>query len=207
MSSDNKVVIVDYKMGNLRSVQKAFQSVGCEAIISNDAELIRESHKIVLPGVGAFGDGMKNLQDMGLDKLLNELVLVKKVPFLGICLGMQLVCKKSYEHGENKGLDWVDAEVVRFNVDEEGLKVPHVGWNTVKRNETCLLFKGIPNYKDFYFVHSYFVKVNEEVVTSVSIHGIEFVSSIQKGNIYAVQFHPEKSQVLGLKIIKNFLSL
>ncbi len=207
--SNSKIVIIDYNMGNLRSVQKAFEKVGCDAIITNDHDNIRDADKIVLPGVGAFKDGMKHLKELDLIELLNEEVLVNKKPFLGICLGMQLIANKSYENGETSGLAWVDAEVIKFDFlsQKNKLKVPHVGWNNVCYKNQNQLFENINNNSDFYFVHSYHFQVNEEIVTSTTDYEFDFVSSINKENIYAFQFHPEKSQTVGLKIIENFVNL
>lgn len=196
-------------MGNLRSVQKAFEKVGCDAIISSDIEVIKNASKIVLPGVGAFRDGMKYLEELGLTDVLNEEVINNKKPFLGVCLGMQLISKKSYENKETLGLGWIDAEVVKFDFSdlERNLKIPHVGWNNVNYKNKSLLFDGITDDSDFYFVHSYHFKTAEDVVTSTTNYGFNFVSSINKDNIYAFQFHPEKSQTLGLKILENFVNL
>lgn len=196
-------------MGNLRSVQKAFEHMGCQAIITNDQEIIKTASKIVLPGVGAYKDGMKNLEELGLIKTLNHEILHNKKPFLGICLGMQLIASKSYEHGETNGLNWINAEVVKFDFFQlnQKLKVPHVGWNNVKFKNNSVLFEAIEDNSDFYFVHSYHFQTNEDVVTSSTDYGFEFVSSVNKENIYACQFHPEKSQVVGLKFIENFIKL
>ncbi|WP_310442338.1 imidazole glycerol phosphate synthase subunit HisH [Sulfurimonas sp.] len=206
---NNQIVIIDYNMGNLRSVQKAFEKVGCDAVITNNHEIIKNASKIVLPGVGAFKDGMKNLEELGLIEILNEEVLKNKKLFLGICLGMQLVAKKSYENGETDGLGWVDAEVVKFDFTDydKKLKIPHVGWNNVSYKNNNLLFDGIANNSDFYFVHSYYFKTNEDIVTSTTDYGFDFVSSVNKDNIYAFQFHPEKSQTAGLKLIENFVNI
>jgi len=206
---NNQIVIVDYKMGNLRSVQKAFEEVGCSATISNNHDIIKKASKLVLPGVGAFRDGMKNLQELGLVDLLNEEIINNKKPFLGICLGMQLLAKKSYENGVTDGLGWVDAEVVKFdfNYQKDRLKIPHVGWNNVTYKNSNALFKDIPNNSDFYFVHSYFFKTDEEIVSSITSYGFDFISSINKENIFALQFHPEKSQKVGLKLIENFVNI
>ncbi len=195
-------------MGNLRSVQKAFEKVGSNAIITNDIETIENASKIVLPGVGAFKDGMKHLQELDLIDVLNKQVIDNKKPFLGICLGMQLISKKSYENGETQGLGWVDAEVVRFEFEGKYLKVPHVGWNNVIYKNENKLYKDIPNNSDFYFVHSYHFNCKEDnSISSVTDYGFEFVSSLNKENIYAFQFHPEKSQNVGLKLIENFIGL
>jgi len=204
--SGNKVVIIDYQMGNLRSVYKSFKKNNCEATISNDPYIIKNANKIVLPGVGSFKDGMKNLINLGLVEVLNQEVIQNKKPFLGICLGMQLIACKGYENGESPGLSWVNADIVKFDFEKNyrNLKIPHVGWNSVEYVNHNNLFENIDNKSDFYFVHSYHFKTSEDVVTSITNHGIDFVSSIQKDNIYAFQFHPEKSQNFGLEIIKNF---
>jgi len=203
----NNVVIVDYQMGNLRSVQKAFEVNGCNAIISNEHDVIKSAKKIVLPGVGSFQDGMKNLYNLGLVDVLNQEVLQNKKPFLGICLGMHLIASMGYENGETHGLSWIDAEVVKFFFERgaKDIKVPHVGWNSAEYANHNNLFESVNNKSDFYFVHSYHFKTNEDIVTSTTNHGGRFISSIQKGNIYAFQFHPEKSQAVGLKIIQNFI--
>lgn len=202
--SDN-IVIIDYGMGNLRSVQKAFEHVGTPCIISNDPLIIQNASKIVLPGVGAFKDAMNNLHSLGLIDLLNEEILEKKKLFLGICLGMQLIATKSYEFGETKGLGWVDAEIIRFPNRE--LKIPHVGWNSVKLTNPSPLFDHIPDNSDFYFVHSYYFNADRKYATGITDYGCEFIASVQKENIFGLQFHPEKSQKHGLKIIENFSKL
>jgi len=196
-------------MGNLRSVQKAFEKVGCDAIISNDINVIRNASKIVLPGVGSFADGMKHLEELGLIDILNEQVIKNKKPFLGICLGMQLLARVSYEHVETKGLSWIDAEVIQFDFSslDIQLKVPHIGWNNTRYKKQNKLFHSIKDDSDFYFVHSYYFKTNEDIISSTCNYGINFVSSINKENIYAFQFHPEKSQTNGLKILENFINL
>jgi len=207
--SSNKVVIIDYNMGNLRSVQKAFEKVGCHAVISNDLTIIKNADKIVLPGVGSFKDGMNNLEGLGLISILNEEVVEKKKPFLGICLGMQLLSRKSYENGETNGLGWIDAEVMKFDFTglDKKLKIPHVGWNNTNYSKKNKLFENIPNNSNFYFVHSYHFYTQEDVITSTTDYGFDFVSSVNKDNIYAFQFHPEKSQTAGLKLIENFVHL
>lgn len=192
-------------MGNLRSVQKAFEKIGCDAIISNDKEIILDADKLVLPGVGAFKDGMKYLEELNLIETLNKKVLEDKTPILGICLGMQLLANKSYENGETLGLGWIDAEVVKFTFDTQNLKIPHVGWNDISfKNNSNNLFSNIDNHKDFYFVHSYYFKSKEDVSIATTDYGFEFTSAIAKNNIFATQFHPEKSQTDGLQILKNF---
>ncbi len=203
------IVIVDYNMGNLRSVEKSFNRHGCQVIITNNHKTILHADKIVLPGVGSFKDGMKELHKLQLIDVLNKSVIRDKKPFLGICLGMHLIAKKSFENGETKGLGWIDADVVRFDFsdNENNLKIPHVGWNSVAYKRNCQLYENIPDNSDYYFVHSYHYQIYEDVSTGETSHGEKFVSSIQKGNIYGFQFHPEKSQSVGLKIIDNFINL
>lgn len=196
-------------MGNLRSVQKAFEAIGVGAVISADHKVIKNADAIVLPGVGAFKDGMQNLKTLGLLSLLQDEVIVQQKPFLGICLGMQLIAAKSYEHGESEGLGWIDARVVKFEFPPQatGLKIPHVGWNNVRYTKEHALFGNIPDNSDFYFVHSYHFQTDEEVVIGKTDYGYDFISSISQGNIHAVQFHPEKSQTVGLRLLQNFLNL
>lgn len=208
MLSDS-IVIIDYNMGNSRSVQKSFEKNNCHAVITNDHDLIMNADKIVLPGVGSFYDGMNELLNLGLIDILNESVVKNKKPFLGICLGMQLMANMSYENTETKGLEWIDAEIVRFDFSKinNNYKIPHVGWNNVEFETECLLYDGIPNNSDFYFVHSYHYSLNEDVVTGSTDYGYKFTSSICKDNIFGFQFHPEKSQGVGLKLISNFIEL
>ena len=196
-------------MGNLRSVQKSFEQHGCQATISNELDVIRNSDKIVLPGVGAFKEGMRNLTELNLISVLNQEIIKSKKPFLGICLGMHLIANKSYEKGVTTGLSWVKADVVKFDFKtySKNLRVPHVGWNNVKYKNHSHLFNGIEDNQDFYFVHSFHFETTEDIVSSTTNYGIDFVSSIQKDNIYGFQFHPEKSQMAGLKIIKNFIDV
>ena len=207
MLLDSYIVIIDYKMGNLRSVQKAFEKVGANVVVSNDHAVIKKAQKIVLPGVGSFRDGMLHLKELGLVDLLHEEVLVKKKPFLGICLGMHLISKLGYEGGETEGLNWVDAEVLKFEFDRSELKIPHVGWNEVMFKNNNLLYGGVKEGEDFYFVHSYYFKTKEDVISTYTDYGFNFISSIQKNNIYAFQFHPEKSHISGLRLLENFVDL
>jgi glutamine amidotransferase len=204
------VAIIDYGLGNVRSVANALQVLGAEVKISRNPQDFQEADGLILPGVGAFGDGMANLKQFGLIPHLNEMVLEQKKPFLGICLGMQLLAKTSTEGGLQEGLGWLDADVIRLGIQEENfsLKIPHVGWNDVTVRRTCPVL-GLPGEnKSFYFVHSYALHCHEpEIVTGTCEYGIEFPVVIQKNNILAVQFHPEKSQKHGLNLLANFLNM
>ena len=199
------ITVIDYEMGNIHSVSNALKAVGCEVKISRRAGDIKAADKLVLPGVGAFSVGMKNLADFGLIQILNEEVLDRKKPILGICLGMQLFANKSYEGGEYKGLGWVEGEVKRINPDNTPLlKVPHVGWNDIEFKKDCVLFSGIDEHPNFYFVHSYYLDCKDNFITSKFDYGGKFTASIRKRNIFGTQFHPEKSQNNGLKVLRNF---
>jgi glutamine amidotransferase len=199
------IVIIDYGMGNLGSVLKSFKKVHDNVIISSSKEEIERAEKLVLPGVGHFSSGMKRLKDLDLLDLLHERVICNRVPILGICLGMQLFSKFSYE-GEVAGLGWLDAEVVRFNVEDKlRFKVPHMGWNSIKIEKENILLDGILQSELFYFVHTYHIKCfDKNDVLARTNYSYDFTSIIQKDNIYGTQFHPEKSHGKGLKIIKNF---
>ncbi len=194
------VLVLDYGMGNLLSVKKALEEVGFKVKVSQDWREVKGASLLVLPGVGAFGDAVKNLKRLNLFEEVIDYVKGGK-PFFGICLGMQLLFERSYEFGINEGLGLIKGEVVRF---PNRLRVPHIGWNQVwKRKEEGVL-KGIREGEYFYFVHSYYCKPKEEdVILTTTDYGIEFTSSILKGNIFAVQFHPEKSQRAGLRLLKN----
>ena len=195
-------------MGNFRSVQKSFERNNCDVTVTNNHKKIMNADKIVLPGVGSFKDGMKNLSNLGLLNVLNEAVIDNKKPFLGICLGMQLMANIGYENSKTNGLGWIDGEIVKFNfLDNKSLKIPHVGWNNVRFKGNNLIFDEIPDNSDFYFVHSYHFNLNEDVISGTTEYGYEFVSAISKNNLYGFQFHPEKSQELGLAIINNFINL
>ncbi len=201
------IVVMDYGMGNLGSITKALEYVGGTVLLSANPEDVQKAERIVLPGVGAFGDGMKNLRERGLVDALHEEVMEKKKPFLGICLGMQLLAKKSYEFGGHDGLGFIDAEVKRLE-PAGGLKVPHVGWNNVVFQKDHPLLSGIASGADFYFVHSYHMKCTDgSVVIGETDYGRPMTAIIAKDNIFATQFHPEKSQKDGLKILENFIRL
>jgi len=202
-----KIAIIDYGMGNLRSVANAFNAIGYLAsIVQNPNDLSQASH-IVLPGVGAFGDGMKNLRLSGWLDVLEREIIEKRKPFLGICLGMQLLATMGTEHGLYEGLNWISGTVKKIESNDPQIRVPHVGWNDVLFLKKSGLYKDLENSQAFYFVHSYVLDIKDKssVVSGLTSHGIEFISSIEKDNIYATQFHPEKSQKIGLKVLENFI--
>ena len=197
------IAIIDYGMGNLRSVSKAFEAVGHQAVVTRDARVIGNASHVVLPGVGAFGDCMANIEQYGLVEPIRASIQSGK-PFLGICLGLQLLFSESEEFGPHKGLDIIPGKVRRFAAGSQ-LKVPHIGWNQVSFQRACPLFEGIADGAEWYFVHSYFVDPGDRhVAATTTTYGIPFVSSVWKDNIVACQFHPEKSQAVGLRLIKNF---
>lgn len=195
------ITVIDYGSGNLRSVQKGLESVGYCARISSDPQDIKEAKAIVLPGVGAFGDCMQALGKLRLiDPILDAIDSGK--PFLGICLGLQILFTESHEFGVNKGLGVIPGTVERFPDD---LKVPHMGWNSLNIKRPAPILQDLPSNPYFYFVHSYYVVPEDpKIIATTTNYGIDFVSMIWKDNIYAVQFHPEKSQTLGLNILKHF---
>ncbi len=203
-----ETAIIDYGMGNLLSVQRAFEKCGSDAVIIDNPLELREAERIVLPGVGAFPDAMDNLRKNGWVEELNRAVLEKETPLLGICLGMQLLADKGYEVQECDGLGYIPGEIVRFTQTQEKERIPHVGWNEILKREDSPLFDGIADGTNYYFVHSYHFQVaNEENIATVTPYCGEFVSSVVKDNIVGTQFHPEKSQKAGFKLIKNFLSM
>lgn len=201
------IAIIDYGMGNLGSVSKALEYLGGEIVITQKGSDLKKADKIVLPGVGAFKDAMDTLDGLNLIKTLNEEILRGKI-YLGICLGLELLFEKS-EEGDCKGLGILKGDVVRFDSSEAGFKVPQIGWNQVRiANDDCPLFEGIESNAFFYFVHSYYVRPKDGgIIAAATDYGVEFTSMIWKENIYAVQFHPEKSQAAGLKFLENFLKL
>jgi glutamine amidotransferase len=200
----SRIVIVDYGMGNLRNVQKAFERIGAETGITRNKKEIRAASAIVLPGVGAFKDCMENLEKYGLIDPLLRCVETGKA-YLGICLGLQILFSESEEFGSHKGLDLIKGRVVKFKPDPDH-KVPHMGWNTIEFQKASPFFQGIKDGSFFYFVHSYYVVPEEkEWVSTLTQYGDPFASSVWKENIFATQFHPEKSQEGGLKILENFV--
>jgi glutamine amidotransferase len=197
------IAIIDYGMGNLRSVSKAFEAVGHQAVVTRDVRVIGNASHVVLPGVGAFGDCMANIEQYGLVEPIRAAIQSGK-PFLGICLGLQVLFSESEEFGPHQGLDIISGKVRRFAAGS-ALKVPHIGWNQVYLERACPLFDGITDGAEWYFVHSYFVDPGDKAVAATTTtYGIPFVSSVWKDNIVACQFHPEKSQAVGLRLIKNF---
>ena len=200
------IKIVDYGMGNLRSVQKAFEKIGAEATICTNPAELAGANKLVLPGVGAFRDAIHELRRTGLDQPVLDHIAAGR-PFLGICLGLQLLFDVSYEDGQWEGLGVLSGNVVRFQ-DQRDLKIPHMGWNTLEFPRASRLFDGIPPGASFYFVHSYYVVPRDEtVVAAQSEHGTPFTAAVSRDNLFATQFHPEKSQALGLKLLSNFAAL
>ncbi len=200
----SKIVIIDYGMGNLRNVQKAFEKIGHEARLTRNKNEIRKASAVVLPGVGAFKDCMENLRKYGLIEILVRSV-ESGIPYLGICLGLQVLFSESEEFGSHKGLDLIKGTVVKFVPDPEH-KVPHMGWNTIEMEREIPMLQGIESGDFFYFVHSYYVVPDEtEWISSVTTFNKPFVSSIWKENLFATQFHPEKSQQKGLRILENFV--
>jgi glutamine amidotransferase len=200
------IVIIDYGAGNLGSVVNMLKKIGTRVLVSSNAAIIGQAEKLILPGVGAFDQGMKNINDLGILPLLTDCVFKNRIPILGICLGMQLLTQKS-EEGVLSGLGWIDAEAIRFNFDNKlDLKIPHMGWNTVKVCKDSPLFNHMYPDPRFYFVHSYYVVCRcEQDILTKTFHGYDFVSSFVKGNIVGVQFHPEKSHKFGMKFLKNFV--
>lgn len=200
------IAIIDYEMGNLRSVQKALERVGHSAMITNDPAVLADARQIILPGVGAFRDAISALRERKLVEPIRAAIRQGK-PFLGICLGLQLLFEKSYEDGEHDGLGILPGEVVRFDVPPE-FKVPHMGWNEVRYRRQSPIFDGVENDSHFYFVHSYYVVPRDEsVVATLTTYAAPFCSSVWRDHLFAVQFHPEKSQAVGLRVLKNFAEL
>jgi len=203
----NELVIIDYGMANLRSVQKAFEKVGHTAVITSDPARIAEASKLVLPGVGAFRDAIAKLHDAGFAEPILAHIKSGR-PFLGICLGLQLLFTRSFEDGEYRGLDVFAGDVVRFG-DVPGLKVPHMGWNQLRhRRPDCPLLRDVPDGANVYFVHSYFAApADPGILTSAAEYPDPFAAVVWNDNVYATQFHPEKSQQVGLTMLRNFAEI
>lgn len=200
------VAIIDYDAGNIRSVEKAIRYLGKEAVVTSDPEKILAADRVILPGVGAFGDAMKRLHAMGLVEVIRQ-AADRGTPFLGICLGLQLLFEKSEESPGVAGLGLLRGEILRLP-ELPGLKVPHIGWNSLKYPNPGRLFRGIPEDSYVYFVHSYYLKAQDEgIVTATTEYGTLVHASVESGNLFACQFHPEKSSETGLTILENFLSI
>lgn len=200
------IVIVDYHCGNVGSVKNMIRKIGYQAVIASDADTISRAEKIILPGVGAFDTGMKHLNDLKLIETLNRKALHEQVPVLGICLGMQLMTRKS-EEGLLPGLAWIDGEVKKFSAEKLQLKVPHMGWNFVKIVRSSPMAENLFEFNKFYFVHSFYVTLqNPEDIVFESEYGITFTSGFERKNLWGVQFHPEKSHKYGMRVLSNFLN-
>lgn len=202
------ITIIDYKTGNLGSIQNMLKKIRVESIIASGPHDIEAATRIILPGVGAFDQGMQNLESLGIMDILNRKVNDEKIPVLGICLGMQLMTHGS-EEGKMKGLGWIDADTIKFRFnDPVHFKSPHMGWNFIKRQKDSRLFRDMDPESRFYFVHSYYVRSNDPSdILTLTDYETEFTSSFERGNILGVQFHPEKSHRFGMSLLKNFAEL
>ena len=200
------IAIIDYDAGNIKSVEKALQYLGEEAVITRDREEILGSDKVILPGVGAFGDAMEKLHQYGLVDTIQE-VVDRRIPFLGICLGLQLMFESSDEAPGVKGLGLLPGKILR--IPKKGdMKIPHMGWNDIKIKEGAKLFAGLEDHPYVYFVHSYYLQADDpSIVAATTEYGVRIHASVAKDNIFACQFHPEKSSTVGLQILKNFIAL
>lgn len=200
------ITIIDYKTGNLGSIQNILKKIGEQSVVTSDKNEIAKATKLILPGVGAFDTGMRNLNDLGLIEVLNEKVISEKIPVLGICLGMQLLSGGS-EEGSLNGLGWIDARALRFRFnDTTSFKIPHLGWNFIRQHKASRLLDNMYPDPRFYFVHSYYMQpTNSQDILTSTIYETEFTSAVEKDNILGVQFHPEKSHKFGMKLLKNFV--
>ena len=200
------IAIIDYDAGNIKSVEKALQKLGQEVVITRDAETILNADKVILPGVGAFGDAMNNLKKYNLDQVIYQ-VVEKNIPFLGICLGLQLLFERSDESKGVDGLGILKGEILRIP-DQDELKIPHMGWNSLHLQNDGRLFRGLEENAYVYFVHSFYLKAEDEgIVKATTEYSTHIHASVEKGNVFACQFHPEKSSDVGLQILKNFVEL
>ncbi len=198
--------IIDYDAGNIKSVEKALQSLGQETAVTRDPETLLQADKVILPGVGAFGDAMGRLRQYGLEEVIHQ-IAEKGTPFLGICLGLQLLFDSSEESPGVKGLGLLPGKILRIP-DGEGLKIPHMGWNSLEITPGARLFRGIPQDSYVYFVHSYYLKAEDPAIVAASAqYGVSIHASVERDNVFACQFHPEKSGEIGLRILKNFIEL
>lgn len=200
------IAIIDYDAGNIKSVEKALQFLGEETIVTRDRDRILQADKVILPGVGAFGDAMEKIRNYGLDEVIYE-VVQRKTPFLGICLGLQLLFEESEECKGVKGLGILPGRIVKIP-DAPGLKIPHIGWNSLHFPSEGTLFQGICEGAHVYFVHSYYLQAEEEtIVKATTQYGVTIHAAVEKDHIYACQFHPEKSSAVGMQILKNFIAV
>ena len=200
------IAIIDYDAGNIKSVEKALVHLGEQPVITRDPEVILGSDKVILPGVGAFGDAMAKLKEYNLVDVIKEVVR-REIPFLGICLGLQLMFESSDESKGVEGLGLLKGQILRIP-EKEGLKIPHMGWNNIEVREDSRLFKNLPEDPYVYFVHSYYLKAEEEaIVAATTDYSVKIHAAVEKGNVFACQFHPEKSSEVGLQILKNFVEL
>lgn len=200
------IAIIDYDAGNIRSVEKALHFLGEQAVITREREKILQADKVILPGVGAFGDAMETIRSYGLDEVIYE-VIRQKTPFLGICLGLQLLFEESEECKGVKGLGVLPGRIVKIP-DTPGLKIPHIGWNSLQFPSEGTLFQGIDEEAYVYFVHSYYLKTEEEaIVKATTQYGVTMQVAVEKDQVYACQFHPEKSSAVGMQILKNFIAV
>ena len=200
------IAIIDYDAGNIKSVEKALLALGQEVKVTSDREKILSADKVILPGVGAFGDAMANLRESGLEEVIRE-VVKKEIPFLGICLGLQLLFESSEEAPGVAGLGILKGKILRIP-ERAGLKIPHMGWNSLHLENNGRLFKGIEDDPYVYFVHSYYLKAEDEQIVKASAeYGVHIHASVEQKNVFACQFHPEKSSTAGLRILKNFVEL
>ena len=206
MTISPRVAVIDYGLCNIDSVARAVVECGGTAIITDRAEEILLATHIVLPGVGSFTDAMQNIRKASLDVILKKRVEEERIPFLGICLGMQLLATKGWEGGETQGLGWIAGEVRRLEPPDPSVRIPHVGWNTVEQVRSSPLLAGVASGKDFYFVHSYAFKPEDaSVISGTCSYGEDFVAAVEKNRVCATQFHPEKSQKAGLQVLTNFI--
>ncbi len=203
-----RIALIEYGMGNIQSVRNAFECVGTETVIATRPEDLKSADGIVIPGVGAFADGMGNLKALKLSDVIREEILIRRKPYLGICLGMQFLANVSYEFGETPGFGLIQGQIEKLNPsDRRKFKIPHMGWNDIRVERKCPLFEGIEGNPVFYFVHSYHFQAEKADRAAVCDHGQEVVAAVWRDNIFGVQFHPEKSQGMGLKVLENYVNI
>jgi glutamine amidotransferase len=207
MMNQTTITMIDYGASNIRSAQKAFEAVGGRLQLTSDPEVVRQARKLVLPGVGAFGAGMEALRKRGLDSAVRQ-AAAAGTPLLGICLGMQFLFEESDEMGHHKGLGLIPGRVTRFDLQDQKLKVPHMGWNQIEHDEVHPLLSDVPSGSHTYFVHSYYcVPADTDDIIAVTEYGPPFTSIVSRDNVHGIQFHPEKSQKRGLRLLRNYLEM